>query len=503
MDVRVPPHATDAEQAVIGALLLEGSLIASAAAFLRPGDFYASWAATVFAAMLDLHGAGRQVDAVTVAARLRETGRWNEALEANLAEAARSVPSAAALLDYATAVYGLARRRDAIQAAARLKDALHSSDLAAIGVAGLELRRCVEAVEGAALGSPPHMGVGWEQRIAEAFRTAGALVAEGGTDPEWVAEPWAAKGTITGIDGLPKGGGKTTFVLLMIAAVLDGLPFLGRPTTRTRVVYLTEEPRASFVAGLRRAGLLERDDLFILRRQDIPGAPWPAIAKAALAYCQKVGAGLLVVDTFPPFAGLRGDDENSAGAMLAAIEPLYAVTAAGLAVILTRHERKAQGEPGSSGRGSNAFTGAVETVITIRRTKRAGSPNVRELACLSRFDEVPAELSIELTAKGYVVVGHEPECRLDNRFLAVAPKSEAEAKTEAELTALVKVSPSSVNRALNQLLKEGRLLRKGKGGKGSPFRYWAPDIHGSFPSAHPHKGEENNAGEGKATEFGE
>src|SRR6185436_12737761 len=93
------------------------------------------------------------------------------------------------------------------------------------------------------------------------------------------------------------------------------------------------------------------------------------------------------VDTVSQFAGLRGDAENNSGDALAAIEPLQEAAAQGLAVIAVRHERKGGGEVGESGRGSSAFSGAVDIVVAIRRGEGQTKPTVRVLHTLSRFTE--------------------------------------------------------------------------------------------------------------------
>ncbi len=104
----------------------------------------------------------------------------------------------------------------------------------------------------------------WAERIEAAFQTASQIEKTTPASIEWVVEPWAARGTITGIDGLPKGGGKTTFALRLCRAAAFGELFLGHATHQTAVVYLTEEPKASFAAALRRAGLLGRQDIHVL-----------------------------------------------------------------------------------------------------------------------------------------------------------------------------------------------------------------------------------------------
>ncbi len=136
-------------------------------------------------------------------------------------------------------------------------------------------------------------------------------------------------GAITEVVGKIKAAGKTTWVLSLCQCVALGELFLGRPTRPSPVVYLTEQPDASLREALRRAGLLDCDDVRVLSWSGCRGTPWPAVVAAAIAEAKRVGAGLLVVDTLPQFAGLRGDAENNAGEALAAIAPLQEAAADG------------------------------------------------------------------------------------------------------------------------------------------------------------------------------
>ncbi len=50
------------------------------------------------------------------------------------------------------------------------------------------------------------------------FYTAAEIAKMTPADPEWIAKPWAAVGTISEVDGKPKVAGKTTFLLWMTRA---------------------------------------------------------------------------------------------------------------------------------------------------------------------------------------------------------------------------------------------------------------------------------------------
>jgi hypothetical protein len=192
----------------------------------------------------------------------------------------------------------------------------------------------------------PREGVAAERKIR--WRTAREVAAETPAQTEWCAGPYVARGTITEVDGKIKAGGKTTWVSHMAACILDGRPFMGEPTKKTRILFLTEQPPPSFRKVLERAGLTGQEDLHILCWHDVAGMPWPEVARHAVIKAEEVGAGVLFVDTLGQFAGIAGDRENSAGDAMEAMRPLQEAAAKGLAVVLTRHERKGGGEVGES-----------------------------------------------------------------------------------------------------------------------------------------------------------
>lgn len=69
---RVQPHSIEAEQAVLGAMLLDQEAIVKAAEILKPQDFYARQYGALFEAMIELNHEGKPVDLVTLQNRLRE-----------------------------------------------------------------------------------------------------------------------------------------------------------------------------------------------------------------------------------------------------------------------------------------------------------------------------------------------------------------------------------------------------------------------------------------------
>ena len=69
---RVMPHSQEAEQAVIGGMLLDNESIASVENLLEPKDFYLKQYGIIYEAILDLYRADKAVDLVTLQTRLKE-----------------------------------------------------------------------------------------------------------------------------------------------------------------------------------------------------------------------------------------------------------------------------------------------------------------------------------------------------------------------------------------------------------------------------------------------
>lgn len=72
MNVPHLPHSVEAEESIVGGILVHGKAIGSVAEYLRAEHFHHPVLAAIFAAMLSLEDASRPIDALTVADEMRK-----------------------------------------------------------------------------------------------------------------------------------------------------------------------------------------------------------------------------------------------------------------------------------------------------------------------------------------------------------------------------------------------------------------------------------------------
>ena len=112
----VPPQNLDAEESVLGAMLLSPGAIGAVSEILDAGDFYRESHAIIYRAALALYGKGEPVDAITVTDELEERGELEQAGgRVRIHELASLVPATANAAHYARIVRETATLRGLIR----------------------------------------------------------------------------------------------------------------------------------------------------------------------------------------------------------------------------------------------------------------------------------------------------------------------------------------------------------------------------------------------------
>ncbi|MCR5605816.1 MAG: replicative DNA helicase [Treponema sp.] len=119
---KIPPHNEEAEQAVLGALLLDWKSIPTAIEYLRPERFFSQKNQVVFEAMLSLYRQGITGDLISLVNELTTTGRLDAAGGvAYVSALTNTVPTSANIEHYAEIVRDNSIRRDLISMSADMK----------------------------------------------------------------------------------------------------------------------------------------------------------------------------------------------------------------------------------------------------------------------------------------------------------------------------------------------------------------------------------------------
>ena len=469
------PHNRDAEIAFLGAILL-GSGGPAEIQLLESADFFLPFHRVIHRHLKRLAEEDRPTNDIVLLCDALQSANELEVAggAAYLSQLPDGLPKISNLSHYAGIIKTKAQARSLIYQ--------RQSDIDRLVGANGDLRDVILEI----VNRPAHVGMEFGQNESALFRTAADL-AEESNAPEFVVEPYLLRGAVTDLVAKIKAG-KTTFALGEIVA---------RALKKGPVVYLTEQPPASFRVALVRAQLLGRETLFILPSNAVIGLEWVAIARIAGQKCRETNAVLLAVDTLSHFARLDGDSENDSGAALACMRPLQEIAAAGPAVLTIRHERKSGGEIGDAGRGSSAFGGAADTLLALRRPEGHTRPTLRKIECVSRFEGLPTDAMYEFIDGHYEYRGTEndiSEREATNTILGRALEGEPNAKTLAELIEGTGVARATAQRVIPGLISERRLQQTGKGKKGNPFRYFLPERD-SAQTAHVYGQNESSPGE--------
>lgn len=118
----IPPHNQEAEQALLGALLLDWSAMPETAIFIKADQFYSIQNQLLYSALLSLYNQNIRGDTLTLINQLTKDGTLDKAGGASyIAELTNVVPTAANIKYYAEIIKDHAKRRELIKISNELK----------------------------------------------------------------------------------------------------------------------------------------------------------------------------------------------------------------------------------------------------------------------------------------------------------------------------------------------------------------------------------------------
>ncbi len=292
--LRVPPHSIEAEQSVLGGLLLDNSAWDRAGDLLSDSDFYRWEHRHIYAAIGALINATRPADVITVFEQLQSLGKAEECGGLVYLNAlAQSVPSAANLRRYAEIV----RERAILRKLVATSDEIAT---AAFNPQGRQVSEILDEAEGKIFrigeeGSRSRQGFqSMDQLVVQLIDRVNELHENGAEDVTGVRTGFYDLDKMTA--GLQPGDlivlaarpsmGKTAFALNIgeYVAVNEGLP----------VVVFSMEMGAAQLA-LRMVGSLGRIDQSNLRTGRLRDDEWGRLSEAV----EKLGKVSMFIDESP------------------------------------------------------------------------------------------------------------------------------------------------------------------------------------------------------------
>lgn len=268
--LRMPPHSVEAEQSVLGSLLIDNRVFDRAADVLNDADFYRPEHRAVYAAIARLVGAGKPADVVTVFDALGPKAEEVGGL-AYINALAQSVPSSANCRRYAEIV----RERSLLrQTMARLDEAaeiLHGE-----GAAGEKIERIQALITGLETRSKARQPIAADALMIRVIDRVNAAA-------EGVADVWRTG--IPGLDWRMLGGFKPGELHILAARPSVGktsiaLQIARRVASDGHPVLVLSQEMADDQLGLRMASSAARVDLAHLQTGKLDDNEWTRLGEA-------------------------------------------------------------------------------------------------------------------------------------------------------------------------------------------------------------------------------
>ncbi len=117
-ELKVPPHSDEAEQSVLGSLMLDKDAIIKIADLVKIGDFYKDDHNTIYEAMLELYEEREPIDVLSISSKLEDKKKLEQIGGSSyLTSLVNTVPSASNIVHYAKVVQRKATLRRLITTA--------------------------------------------------------------------------------------------------------------------------------------------------------------------------------------------------------------------------------------------------------------------------------------------------------------------------------------------------------------------------------------------------
>ena len=121
-----PPQSLEAEQAVLGSILIDSRCVAEIVGVVSPDDFYLKQNRQIFETIYTMFNYSQTIDPVTVLNKMKELGYYQDNSRDYIMQLMEITPTAANAARYANIVREKAMLRGLAQAATDISETVHS-----------------------------------------------------------------------------------------------------------------------------------------------------------------------------------------------------------------------------------------------------------------------------------------------------------------------------------------------------------------------------------------
>lgn len=328
---RLPPQHVEAEQAVLGAMMISPDAVSDVAERLEAGDFYRSSHQLIFQAIQDLYEQGQPVDVITVTAALQTKEGALETVggATYIASLAGALPTALHAGHYAAIVEEKAMLRRIISTATQLASEGYTGEASPTDLLADAERRIMAISQNQRVRDFTHISEVLEhtfEHIEQLYQNEGKLtgVPTGYSELDKMTSGFQRSDLI--IVAARPSMGKTAFALNVVqnVAVRAGLPsvIFSLEMSKDQLVQRMLSAEA-FIDGQKlRNGTLADDDWPKLSMgvstlsnapiyiDDTPGVTVPIMRSKLRRLKLEVGLGFVVIDYLQLIHGHRNSGEN-------------------------------------------------------------------------------------------------------------------------------------------------------------------------------------------------
>ena len=172
------PHSLEAEQAVIGSMIIDSRCVGDVIGALRAEEFYSSVNRDIFQTLFTMFSYALPIDPVTVLDKMREDGVWNDGSPGYIRDLMLITPTAANVMEYASIVRDKALLRALVDAGADISGMAISGEGGAMNILEASEKRIYALRQGRSReGLEPiaKVLVGVYEKISKAAKQGGGI----------------------------------------------------------------------------------------------------------------------------------------------------------------------------------------------------------------------------------------------------------------------------------------------------------------------------------------